>query len=154
MRNSYSDAIFCCLTHIVTYFSHIFFKFESATNKYIFWEGRRALYLKLNILLALRTPGNQHSEISEHPILHTNEMTEAVAQRCSMKKAFLEILQNSQENTCATVYFLIKLQAFCNFIKKETIWHRCFPVNSAKFLRNIFLQNTSGGCFWMKKTAF
>ena len=40
-----------------------------------------------------------------------------------MKKVFLEILQNSQENTCARVSFLIKLQArpLCNFIKKETL---------------------------------
>ena len=37
----------------------------------------------------------------------------------SLKKVYLEISQNSQENTCATVSFLIKLQA-CNFIKKET----------------------------------
>ena len=34
----------------------------------------------------------------------------AVAQRCSVKKVFLEISQNSQENTCARVSFLIKLQ--------------------------------------------
>ena len=34
---------------------------------------------------------------------------------------FLEILQNSQQNACARVSFLIKLQAVaCNFIKKET----------------------------------
>ena len=32
-------------------------------------------------------------------------------QRCSVKKVFLEISQNSQENTCARVSFLIKLQA-------------------------------------------
>ena len=32
-------------------------------------------------------------------------------QRCSVKKMFLEISQNSQENTCARVSFLIKLQA-------------------------------------------
>ena len=44
--------------------------------------------------------------------------TEAVAQRCSVKKVFLEISQNSLENTCARVSFLIKLQA-C--IKKETL---------------------------------
>ena len=38
------------------------------------------------------------------------------------KKVFLEILQNSQENTCARVSFLIKLQAdACNFIEKETL---------------------------------
>ena len=36
---------------------------------------------------------------------------EAVAQRCSVKEVFLKISQNSQENTCARVYFLIKLQA-------------------------------------------
>ena len=31
--------------------------------------------------------------------------TEAVAWRCSVKKVFLEILQNSHENTCARVSF-------------------------------------------------
>ena len=41
----------------------------------------------------------------------TKETTEAVAQRCSVKKVFLEISQNSRENTCARVSFLIKLQA-------------------------------------------
>ena len=29
----------------------------------------------------------------------------------------------------------------------KRLWHRCFPVNFAKFLRILFLQNTSGGCF-------
>ena len=37
--------------------------------------------------------------------------TQAVTRRCSLKKVFLEILQNSQENICARVSFLIKLQA-------------------------------------------
>ena len=32
----------------------------------------------------------------------------------------LEISLNSQENTCAKISFLMKLQA-CNFIKKETL---------------------------------
>ena len=31
--------------------------------------------------------------------------TEAVAQRCSVKKVFSEILQNSQESICATLFF-------------------------------------------------
>ena len=51
---------------------------------------------------------------------------EAVVQRCSVKKVFLEILQNSQENTCARVSFLIRL------------WHRRFPINFVKFLRKSF----------------
>ena len=36
---------------------------------------------------------------------------EAVAQTCSVKKLFLEISQNSQKNTSASVSILIKLQA-------------------------------------------
>ena len=40
-----------------------------------------------------------------------NESVEAVAKRCSLKKVFLEISQNSQENTCVRVSFLIKMQA-------------------------------------------
>ena len=37
-------------------------------------------------------------------------VTEAVVQRCSIKNVFLEISNNSHENTCARVSFLIKLQ--------------------------------------------
>ena len=44
-------------------------------------------------------------------VLTTLSDTEAVAQRFSAKKVFLEILQNSQENIFARVSFLIKLQA-------------------------------------------
>ena len=47
-----------------------------------------------------------------------------------MKKTFLEISQNSQENTC---------------VKKEALAHHtCFLVNFVKFLRTPILQNTSG----------
>ena len=38
--------------------------------------------------------------------------SEAVVQTCFVKKVFLEISQNSLENTCAKVFFKIKLQAF------------------------------------------
>ena len=36
--------------------------------------------------------------------------SETVTQICSVKKLFLEMLKNSQENTCARVSLLIKLQ--------------------------------------------
>ena len=57
------------------------------------------------------------------------------------KKVFLEISPNSQENTYASVSFLIKLPACCNFLKKR-LWHRCFPVNFVKFLRTPFFYRT------------
>ena len=36
------------------------------------------------------------------------DMVGFTVQRCSVKEVFLEISQNSQENTCATASFLIK----------------------------------------------
>ena len=60
--------------------------------------------------------------------------------RYSVKKLFLEIWQNSQENTCARVSFLIKLHAVaCNFTKKRCSGTACFSVSFAKFLRTSFL---------------
>ena len=61
--------------------------------------------------------------------------------RCSLKKVFLEISQNSQENTCATVHFFNKV---AGLLLKKRLWHRRFPVSFVKFLRTPFLQNTSG----------
>ena len=61
-----------------------------------------------------------------------------LAQTCSVKKVFLEIPQNSQENTCARVSFLIKLQASPATLLQKRPWHWCFPVNFAKFLRTPF----------------
>ena len=69
-------------------------------------------------------------------VIHTyrQQRSEAVAQKCSLKKVFFKIPQNSHESG---LFFN------CNFIKKE-IWHRCFPVNFVKFLRTPFLENNSG----------
>ena len=61
------------------------------------------------------------------------KVEEAATKGFLCKKVFLEISQNSQENTCARFSFLIKLKAEAyNFIKK--LWHWCFPVNLVKFL--------------------
>ena len=57
-------------------------------------------------------------------------------------KESCSISQNSQENTCARVSFLIKLQvSTCNLIKKETL-ARLFSCESCEISKNIFF--TSG----------
>ena len=69
-------------------------------------------------------------------------------QECSIKQVLLENSQNSQENTCARVFFK-KVQGLSPAtLLKKRLWHRCFLVNFTKFLRTSFLQNTSGRCFW------
>ena len=40
------------------------------------------------------------------------EVTEAVRQSCSIKAVFLKISQDSQENICAGVFFLIKVAGY------------------------------------------
>ena len=57
--------------------------------------------------------------------------------KCSVKNVFLEISQNSQENNCARVCLLVKLQGSGVFL-----WIL------RNFLGHLFLQNASGDCFW------
>ena len=66
---------------------------------------------------------------------NVKNLTAAVAQRCSVKKVFLEISQNSQENTSARVSFLIKLFSceFCE-ISKNTFSCRTPLVAASEFV--------------------
>ena len=61
----------------------------------------------------------------------------------AITEGILENSQNSQENTCARV-----------FLNKKRFWHRCFPVNFAKFLRTPFLQNISEISGRLPKNSF
>ena len=60
-------------------------------------------YKKPKTFIKFRT----RSLIKEIFIEHS---TEAASSRCSVKKVYLEVLQNSQENTCVRISFLIKLK--------------------------------------------
>ena len=44
---------------------------------------------------------------------------------------------------------LVALKNFAIFWIKKSLQHRSFLVNIAKFLRTAFLQNLSGGCFYI-----
>ena len=62
-----------------------------------FWNGQIILTIKLI---------NSFSNKFQYIFKHTNCLSsEAVACRCSVKKVFLEILQNSQGKTCAESFF-------------------------------------------------
>ena len=58
-------------------------------------------------------------------------LSEAVTRRYSVKYVLLEISQNSQETPV--------LEPRPATLLKKKLWHRCFPVNLAKFLRTPFL---------------
>ena len=70
------------------------------------------------------------------------EDSEAAIRGVLKRKLFLEISQNSQENTCARVSSLIKLQgSMCNFIKKETL-AQVFSCKFCQIYKNRFLHRT------------
>ena len=72
-----------------------------------------------------------------HPSTKGIYITEAVAQRYSVKKVFLEY---HRKTPVPVSLFLINVQAAtCNFIIKKRHRQRFFPVNFAKFLRPLFL---------------
>ena len=65
-------------------------------------------------------------------------LKEAVVQRCSVKKVFLRISQNSQENTCVSNFMKKETLAqvfFCEFceISKNTLLNRTPPMSAFVF---------------------
>ena len=76
-------------------------------------------------------------------------ITEAATRGVLWKNVFLEISQNSQENTYARVSFLIKLPALRSArLLKNRLWHRCFPVNFAKFSGTTFCKTSLVKCYY------
>ena len=107
------------------------------------------VYKHTKILRALCL--NKGDHIREDTYEKKCYVLEAFFRNCSVKKVFLKNSQNSQENICVRVSFLIKLQASDLFFNKvaglkpatllkKRLWHRCFLMNFEKFLRTPFLK--------------
>ena len=71
--------------------------------------------------------------------------------RCSVKKEFLKILQNSQENICASLFFNKVTGLRPSTLLKKRFQRKCFPVNFAKFTRTTFLKEH---LWWLFLTLF
>ena len=85
----------------------------------------------MQVILSLGLDVSNFLESILYVLYSTHSFLEAVIQGCFVKKVFLEILQKSQENNCARV-------SFFNEAAGLRLWHRCFPVNFAEFLRTRF----------------
>ena len=72
-----------------------------------------------------------------------------------MKKVLSEISQNSQESTSARVSVFNKVAGLrAATLLKKRLWHRCFPVNFAKFLRTPFIKKDLWWRLLIKGCAF
>ena len=65
--------------------------------------------------------------------------------RCSMRKrALRNFAKFSRKNLCQSLFFNKVTDLRPGTLFKKRLCRRCFPVNFAKFLRVLVLQNTSG----------
>ena len=65
-------------------------------------------------------------------------ISEAVAQRCFVKRGVLRNFTKFTGKHLCQSLFLIKLQVRPATLLKKRLWHKCFPVNFVKFLRTLF----------------
>ena len=71
--------------------------------------------MEVNFVKSTNKPvKNTHMKSSQWRFTLSLPFNVSAVQRCSVKKVFLEVSQNSQENACARVSFLIKLQALAD----------------------------------------
>ena len=75
----------------------------------------------------------------------------AAVLRCSIKKVFLKIFQNAQENTCVGVCYNPVTNLRPATLLKERLQRRCCPVNFAKFLNTLFCKTPLGDCICTEK---
>ena len=76
--------------------------------------------------------------------IYLTAMFRSSHRRCSVKKGVLRnFAKFTGKHLCQRLFFN-KVAGRPATLLKKSLWHRCFPVNFAKFLRTPFLQNTSG----------
>ena len=75
----------------------------------------------------------------------TDKTSRSSHQRCSMKKGVLrKFAKLTGKHLCQSLFFNKVAGLRPATLSKKRPWHRCFPVNFAKFLRTPFFHNTSG----------
>ena len=97
-------------TWTLTYLSRQFL--VSPVFKSLIFLFLLSLFIKFIVFIFLLTHNEYLRRIFNPQLIDLTWKTEAVFRRCSVKKLFLKISQNSQKNTCARASFLIKLQAW------------------------------------------
>ena len=66
-------------------------------------------------------------------------------QKCSVRKGLLRnFAKFTGKYLCQSLFFTKVAGLRPESLLKIRLWYKCFPVNFAKFVRTLFLQNTSG----------
>ena len=90
------------------------------------WIPRLFNLFQINVVYTERATRDvlKQSCSAHKPVNLNKNDPEALSRSCSVKSMFLEVSQNSQENSCARVSFLIKLQVLgLNSLPIKFIWY-------------------------------
>ena len=88
------------------------------------------------------------------PILTNTRSSRNIHQRCSLRKGVLiNFAIFTRKHLCQSLFFN-EVTGLCPAtLLKKRLWHRCFPVNFAKFLRTLFFYRAPlGNCFWSSRS--
>ena len=77
------------------------------------------------------------------PILFKSSCPEVFCKKAVLKN----FAKFTGKHLCQRLFFNKVAGLMRATLLKNGLWHKCFPVNFAKFLRTPFLQSTSGGYF-------
>ena len=105
--------------NVLIYYLQLTGSFTSKYSKVYFQILRFGF--KIGFLSCVSLFWSPHSNVNQHDAL-----TEAVVQRCSVKKMFSEFRKIEWKTTVPET------------LLQKSFWHRCFPVSFAKFLRTPF----------------
>ena len=83
------------------------------------------IYIHYSVILLEQVVINPRKIFMNAPQKVIYLQTEVVVQRCSVKKLFLDILQNSQENTCTRVFLIKNTKAHFGPYQTSAIPKRC-----------------------------
>ena len=76
---------------------------------------------------------------------HSHKDSQKQTSKMFFKKGVLKnFVKLTGKHLCCSLFFNKAAGLRTTTLLRKRLWHRCFPVNFAKFLRTPFLQNTSG----------
>ena len=110
---------------------HVLKSDQDSVSHFLFLAANTLHHLRLSLILLHKDTSSKQDLYCEKARNSGQTLSlcgEAIVRRYSVKKLFLEISQNSQENTRARVAG--KRPAT---LLKKRLWHRCFLVNLVNF---------------------
>ena len=133
----------------ISYFQKVWYFFFTRKMK------EDDLYQKMRGHLGVKSPASMKKMISILEIMvfllkyhihwHPRKGPRSSHRRCSTRKGVLRnFAKFTGKDLCQSLFFNKATGLRPATLLKKKLWRRCFPVNFAKFLRTLFLQNTPG----------